>query len=346
MRPTIAAARRELTPTMRSSAVLLGCVALLVTATAAPTPGGADASARATASPVRIAGVRGWNSVRAWHGVQVWTTYGGDRRWHVVVRNRGRISMPAGIPVGDARLRVDVGPGENGKPALAFLRCIKVCRVVVSDLAGGRARTIPGSDGATALTIWGSRVAWVADRTAVLTRTLRTPGIMRLAGAPRRKCLSSRCRRPTGRSVDDLELSGRRLALTTSYTLPEGDQTEVRMQSVRGGPQRLIAQMTVAEGAQFWAGPSWAGGELFFYRSCPFGCDDQGAYRYDPDSGAYAFARKSNTTLAGFAMDDDGRRAFEIPGPVGPDVDTVPTTLRLTAPLMFVRGRSPVPSQR
>ena len=306
----------------------------------------ASAGAQAATGATKIAEVRGWNSVRAWNGVQAWTTFSStDRRWHVVVRRNGQTSTPPAVPAGGARLEVDVGPGRDGKPALAFVRCAAVCRVVVSDLDGRHAQTVAGSEGASSPTIWGSRVAWVRGDATVLTRRMGTAGITRLPGAPRRKCAAGGCERPRHASVDDLELQRDQLALITTYDLPDFRRAEVRTESVRGGAQRLIAHMTVAEGGQFWVGPAWADGHLYFYKSCPFGCD-QGAYRHDPDTGAYAWARKSDTTLAGFAMDDDGRRAFEIPGPVEADPDSVATTLRLSAPLRFRRARAPIPAGR
>lgn len=358
LRPTARSARQNARPhtepppptarsAMRSGRLrlpMLVGVSLLAAGTGAAAQLVTPTSAKAATAPTKIADVRGWNSVRAFNGVQAWTTFSSvDRRWHVVVRRNGRTTLPAGIPAGDRRLEVDVGPGRDGKPALAFLRCATVCRVVVSDLGGRRAQTVAGSERASSPTIWGSRVAWVFGRATVMTRRFGAAGVTRLPGAPRRKCDGSRCRRPTGASVDQLELYRERLALITTYNLSDSSRTEVRAESVRGGPQRLIAHMTVAEGGQRWVGPAWARNHLYFYKSCPFGCSDGGTYRYDPDSGAYA-RRTSNTTLAGFAMDDDGRRAFEIPGPIGDgDEDTVPTSLNLSAPLRLTRARAPIP---
>ena len=344
--PTPSSARRRPLRGRRLRLPTLVGVALLAAGVGTAAQLAAPAGAQAATGATTIAEVRGWNSVRAWNGVQAWTTFSRtDRRWHVVVRRNGHTSTPPAIPAGGARLEVDVGPGRDGRPALAFVRCAAVCRVVVSDLEGRRTQTVAGSEGASSPTIWGSRVAWVRGAATVLTRRAGTAGISRLAGAPRRKCDAGGCARPRHARVDDLELRREQLALITTYDLGDFSRAEVRTESVRGGPQRLIAHMTVAEGGQFWVGPAWADGHLYFYKSCPFGCD-QGVYRYDPDTGAYAWARKANTTLAGFAMDDDGRRAFEIPGPVAADPDTVATALRRSAPLRFRRARAPVPAGR
>jgi hypothetical protein len=70
------------------------------------------APATAIGAPVTIAVLQGQTPVRAWNGVQVWTDYSMiDKRWHVVVRRAGQITIPAAIAAGDGRLKVDVGPG-------------------------------------------------------------------------------------------------------------------------------------------------------------------------------------------------------------------------------------------
>jgi hypothetical protein len=270
----------------------------------------------------------------------------------VVVRSAGQISTPPAIPAGDERLAVDVGPGRDGTPTLAFVSCIDRCRVVVSRMDGSGAQTVSGSEGASAPTIWGSRVAWVRGNENVLTRDLTSGTITRLPGVPRRKCYEPlgrrRCERPAGRSVRALELHGSRLALVVNYGLSQGGgngQTEVRMEPVQGRPQRLVALMNVGEGGQAFVGPSWARGKLFFFKSCPCG-SAQGAYRFDPNRGNYAKAQGTRP-LAGFAIDDDGRRAFEALDPtpgIGDRGDTVDITtpLQLTGPLAFTPTRSPI----
>jgi hypothetical protein len=311
----------------------------------------AQARSGAAPTPTTIATLSGKNPVRAWNGVQAWTNYSRDEgRWHVVVRSAGQISIPPAIPAGDERLAVDVGPDGDGKPTLAFVSCTDACRVVVSGLDGSGARTVPGSEGASAPTIWGSRVAWARGAT-VLIRDLTRGNVKRLPGVPQRKCYvplrRRRCERPANRSVGALELRGSRLALIVNYALSRGGgngQTEVRMESVRGSQQRLVALMNIGEGGQAFVGPSWATGKLFFYKSCPCG-RAQGTYRFDPAGGGYAQAPGARR-LAGFAMDDDGRRAFEALDP-SPDIgdrdDTFDATpLQLTGPLTFTRTRPPV----
>jgi hypothetical protein len=314
--------------------------------------GVSQARAFAAPPPTTIATLNGENPVKASNGVQAWTDYGlDDRRWRVVVRRAGQISAPPAIPTGDERLELDVGPGRDGKPMLAFVSCTDRCRVVVSGLDGSGAQTIPGSEGASAPTIWGARVAWVRGRETVLSRDLSSGKLSRLPGVPRRKCYEPlgrpRCERPAGRSVRALELHGSQLALIVSYGLSQGGgngQTEVRMETTQGRRQRLVALMNVGEGGQAFVGPSWADDKLFFYRSCPCG-NAEGAYRFDPSTGSYAKAPGAGP-LGGFAIDGDGRHAFQTRAVsnIGDRGDTtdVPTPLQLTGPLTFARTRPPI----
>jgi hypothetical protein len=318
------------------------------------------APSSAPAAATAIAPVLGQNPVRAFAGVQAWTTYStADQRWHVVVRRGGEISVPPAIAAGGPQLKVDVGPGRDGKPMLAYIGCDGSCSVVLSDVAGGHARPLPGSAGATSVSVYGSRVAWVKGRNAVLVRDLRTGSTTRVPGAPRRKCWTPfaqggvkpppRCEATSGGSVDDIDLDGTRLGLIVSYGLAHGGgsngTTEVRMASLGGGSQRLLALMNVGEGQQTWIGPSWAKHDLFFYRTCPFACGRaEGAFRYDPDSRAFTHAPAS-LSVSGFAMDSDGAHAFEVLGLFGGRDDTpeeFDTKLELSDRLVFARSRPPI----
>lgn len=221
------------------------------------------------------------------------------------------------------------------------------CRVVVSRIDGGTPQVVPGSAGASHPTVWGRRVAWVRGKATVMTSAWGGHGRKVLPGAPRRKCYRPftgkplRCDRPRSPSVDALELYGNQLALVDTYGLEQASgngTTEVRTESIKGGPQRLVALVSIGESGQTWVGPSWAKGRLYFYKSC-FGDPSgrvggaAGAYGFDPARNAYVHAGGS-TVLGGFAMDEDGRRAYETtaPGfglPCGAS-EAKPCVLRLT----------------
>lgn len=281
--------------------------------------------------------------------MQAWTSVVlADGHWHVFVRRDGKVSMPPAIPRGGYRLTLDVGPGPDGRPALAYVACTNVCRVVVSDLDGAHPQTVPGSEGASAVTIWRSRVVWVRGARTVLTRRLGSGGVTRLSTTrPQRVCDFAtgerrRCVPSESIYVDDVELHGSQLALIDS-----GDQTDVRLQSVHSRRQRLVALMGVGEGQETWIGPAWAHNRLFFHRSCPFACPKiEGFYSFDPNRHTYGFAANS-FSISGFAMDADARSAFEIIGLFGGrDAEAAPdtTTLSLTEPLTFTPVRPPISS--
>jgi hypothetical protein len=317
----------------------------------------AATAAPAAAAPATIAQLHGETAVRAFGGVQAWSDLDpADKLWHVTVRRAGQVTRP---PIAAAKnpIAIDVGPGADGRPVLAYVRCTDTCRVVVAGVDGGAPRTVPGTAGASAPTVWGNRVAWVRGKATVLTSTLTGGGRKVLAGAPRRKCYlpytgePRRCERPQSPSVDALELNGSRLALFDTFGLRAASgngTTEVRIESVKGGPQRLVALTAIGESGQTWIGPSWVKGRLYFYKSCfgdPSGCVGRraGAYGYDPARNTYVRAGGS-TVLSGFAMDGDGRRAYETTAPDGGgtcgDAGTRPCLLRLTDSLAFESTRS------
>lgn len=205
---------------------------------------------------------------------------------------------------------------------LAFLQCTNTCRVAVSRLDGGGRKVVAGSSRASDPTVSGSRVAWVRGNATVMTSTRKGSGRRTLPGAPRRKCYDvlrggRKCARPRDRRIIALELDGSQLTLVAEYGLPDdasagGAVAEIRTESVKAGPQELVALMTTGEALQTYIGPSWVKGKLYFYKSClgdSSGCSsDGGTYRFDAKRNRYALAR-DDTVLAGFAIDADGRHA-------------------------------------
>lgn len=329
-------------------AIALITAAAIATAAAAP----------AAAAPTKLAELHAETTVRAFGGVQAWSDYDPSTNLHrVQVRRDGQVFTPA-IPPSRNRIDVDVGPSSDGVPTLVHIDCPHHCRVVVTRVDGSAPQTVPRSSGASDPTIWGGQVAWVYNDRTILTSTTGGHGRRILAGAPTRKCYKPftgkprRCERPAGPRIGDIELHGSQLALVDTYGLKfAGGQgvTEVRTESINGGAQRLVALMTIGESGQTWIGPSWAKGKLYFYKSCfgdPSGCVGQGAgaFAFDPARNTYGLAR-SSTVLTGFAIDDDGRRAYETRGPRGPqcgDADAGPCELRVTDPLVFKAVRSQV----
>jgi len=327
--------------------LLIRILAALALVTPAATPAGATS----------LAPLHGSTAVHTFGGVQVFSDRDpATKRWHVVVRRDGQLAVPS-IPTATKPIEVDVGPGADGGAVLAYVGCATACRVVVSRLDGSAPRTVPGSAGASQPTIWRDQVAWVRGGAAVMTSTPDGRGRRALAGAPRRKCYrlfagaGRRCAPPQSANVDALELQGSQLALVDTFRLGKSAESvaEVRTESIEGGAQRLVALMDTGEGGQTWIGPSWAKGRLFFYKSCfddASACNGAagGAFAFDPAHNAYSHA-PSSTVLEGFAIDDDGQRAYEAlsprPSACG-DVGAGPCELRLTGPLAFKPSRSQV----
>ena len=185
-------------------------------------------------------------------------------------------------------------------------------------------------------------------------------GRRRLGGAPRRKCyqsLSSRfvCEATLASSVDALALYHRRLALIDTFAVKgeiggSGLPTEVRLEGIAGGPQRLVTLTVPGEGHESWVGPSWWGGRLYFYKNgegpYPF------VYRFDSRHNRYAGARANGAAyadLSGFSM-LDGRRAFEVTAPVGllgtymrgcAEEGVVACVVQLSEPIAFKPVKAP-----
>jgi hypothetical protein len=339
-------------PGVRATAGLLVALVLL--------GAGCYGTAPAATAPVTIAPLHGNTAVEAYGGVEAWSDYEvADRSWHVVVRRDGQISTPS-IPSASKAIAVTVGPGPSGSPVLAYLSCARRCHLVVSAVNGSDPRSVPGTEGASHPTIWGDRVAWVSGATKVMTSLWNGAGRRVLPGAPRRKCYESPaiqsrlvCEAPKEPSVDALALDGRRLALIDTFTLNDGigsvgTTTEVRMEAVTGGPQRLVALLDVGEGNETWLGPSWFGGELYFYEDTD-GTTEGAVDGFNPVHDTYV-STPANAYLTGFSM-TNSRQAYEATAPGNPragyvcaQAQTSPCVIRVSAPFAFKPSRSLVHS--
>jgi hypothetical protein len=316
---------------------------------------GSAASVPAGAAPVTIAALQGNTAVEAYGGVEAWSNYdAAERLWHVLVRRDGRISTTAITSAGKA-IEVAVGPGPSGRPVLAYLSCASRCHMVVSALNGSDPQDVPGTQGAAHPTVWGDRVAWVSATAKVMTSRWNGADRRVLGGAPRRKCYESStqsklvCEAPKAPSVEALALHGRQLALVDTFILNDGigsvgTTTEVRIEAVTGGPQRLVALLDVGEGNESWLGPSWFGGELYFYEDTN-GTTDGAVDGFDPVRNTYVSA-PAYAYLTGFSM-INSRQAYEATAPGDPragyncgQAQTIPCVIRVSAPFAFKPSRS------
>lgn len=332
----------------------------LLAATLASTVALAWIAAAAIAGPTTIAPLHGNTAVEAYGDVAVWSDYDAtSRSWHVVVRRHGHISTPP-IPTASKAIEVDVGPGPSGSLMLAYVNCAGGCHVVVSGVDGSAPRTVPGSRRASHPTIWGDRVAWASGRAKVMISRLDGSRRRVLGGAPHSKCYYSPpsgrrlvCAPPQAPSVDALALYRGQLALIDTFNLndgvgTDGTTTEVRTEGVAGGPQRLVALLSVGEGDESWLGPSWSGGKLYFYGDPAAGAHGVGfvVYRFDPTHNTYASAR-AHGYLTGFSV--VGERAYEATAPGDPrtggmcgEAGLTPCVVRVSERFAFKPARAPV----
>jgi hypothetical protein len=312
-------------------------------------------SVAAAAAPVTIAALQGNTVVEAYGGVEAWSDYdAAERSWHVLVRRNGQISTTS-VPSASKAIEVAVGPGPSGPPVLAYLSCTSKCHLVVAAVNGSHPQSVPGTQGASHPTVWGDRVAWVRGAAKVMTSLWNGAGRTALGGAPRRKCYESStvhaklvCEPPKAPSVEALALHGRQLALVDSFILNDGigsvgTTTEVRIETVTGGPQRLVALLDVGEGGERWLGPSWFGGELYFYEDTD-GTTAGAVDGFDPARNTYV-STPAYAYLTGFSM-INSRQAYEATAPGNPSAGYLcgqaptPCVIRLSAPFAFKPSRS------
>jgi hypothetical protein len=336
----------------RVSAVGLGlCLAIVATA----------AYASGSNQPTLIAALNGepepeqqqhgpfkpyYSGIAASGTLLVWSDWQpGDRRWHLIMRRSGQISVLP-TPTGSRAIEPALGPGPSGQPMLAYVACSPSCQLFIANADGSDPHAVPGSVGASRPTIWGENVAWRLGTTRIVTSRLNGSARRTLAGVPRRKCYTrggapgTMCSRPEDGQVEALALYRHQLAFIDSFRLPdeyEGHE-EVRIDRLSGGPQLLVAILGIGIGSETYVGPSWFGGKLYFQYQ------GEGVrtflYRFDPSSGTY-WRSHSQEYLSGLAM-ADANRAYEAEAPE-PNWRCEPhCSIWLSAPLKFASTKPPV----
>ena len=274
----------------------------------------------AHAKPTILAEIARPVSISAWNGVAIWNHYdAAAKRWHLESYYNG-LTAPLLPGVTSTRaIDADIGPGPDGTERIVYADPGNGNRVTVVSRDGTR-RVVPNSAGALLPTISGPRVAWLAKSGSVMTSRIGGQHRVRLSGAPKETCYGPRQCFDVDAFVTDLELEGSTLALVDSFEEPDdapdaSDLTydEVRLEDVHTRRSRLVAAVAAGQGGQTLLGLSWAGGRLFFFESLVVSGTAVGAFRYDPRKRTYAVARRS-TSLAGFAIDEDGAHSFEVTG--------------------------------
>lgn len=271
---------------------------------------------------VTIATLQGNTAVEAYGGVEAWSDYdAGEGLWHVLVRRDGQISTTS-VPLGqqDNRSRGQSGSIRPAGPRLSQLR------QQVSPGGLGLEWQRPPSRPRHTRRLASDRLG----RAGRVGERHREGDDQPMERAPTEGCWRGAATQVLGngnysveacvrssRSVEALALHGRQLALIDTFILNDGIgsgiTTEVRIEKVTGGPQRLVALLDVGEGDESWLGPSWFGGELYFYEDT---VDAPGAVDgFDPARDT-SVSTPSYAYLTGFSM-INSRQAYEATAPGG-----------------------------
>lgn len=338
------------------------------------------ALAALTAAPARadtsISQLAGPTPVRALGSLAVWSAYDASgSAYRLTLRRNGAVET---LPVAPRRVPfdADLGTDAQGAPVLVYSRCTRDgpvargCDLYALPLSGAAGeRPIAGANTAreeTHPTLWAGRLGWARsagrNRTRIYSRALSAPRTVRShpeAGVlPRRTCetVGNRCVPVREVTVTQLELSGRWLALTSTFAAPSASgihQGSLRLADLRTGRVREIAFQVSGLSGQSLIGPSFAGGRLGWYLSClgdPAGCASGrgGPWRYDLRTRRYQHVTDARVAH-GFALLRGDRaylarsatrnRCTEPPGePVATGCELV-----LAGPLAFRSARAPRP---
>jgi hypothetical protein len=298
------------------------------------------AVAPAAASAKTVAATGGATSLREYAGTIVFSQFDqASSRWYLAVRRAGvsgveRLPVPPSI----APFAADIGPDDAGRPALIYQRCATTSPLIGCDLFtfslvdGSVERPVRSANDARQNdlnpTLWRGRIAWTRDYDGVnpVVYTKRLSGgsarSRRVPGVPRSRCgdIERRCNPTptTSRSVEALELRGKRLALVVRYecaTCSGISQTELRLDNVRRRTSRQIAYQASGLSGQTLVGPSFYSGRLSWYKACladEGGCARGGAFRYTLSTHRYARGSAGPIALYGYA--DTGSLLYEVIG--------------------------------
>jgi hypothetical protein len=270
--------------------------------------------AAASAEPVAALGAP--SQVREHQGTLVFSRYdAATREYRLAIRRPGAapVDVP-GVAPSDRTFNADIGPGSSGRDAIVFERCDETCDLFSVSPTGGPVRAIRAANDPerpdVAPTIWRGRIAWARiygeqrDRKVIVyTRRLTSPRStpsQRLPGVPSRGRL--------GRSVDELELWGDRLAQRVSYECrgcPGTSTQELRLVRVSTREASQVAVQPVGLSGQQLVGPSFFDGWLGWYRTChgdPSGCRDgfAGPWRMNLRTRSYARVAGGPARVDGF----------------------------------------------
>jgi hypothetical protein len=288
-------------------------------------------------------------TVRAYAGIALFSRWDGSA-YSLVISRAGGAPEALPVPAQSAPFDADIGPDSAGRPTVVLSRCasgdcdLYRLRIGTSTLQALRSTDDPALREVRP-SLWHGDVVFVrrgarsASRQRLFLRHLGAPRSVSLPGIP------------TDGDVQELELYGRHVALSTVGDVPGGGgvcgQREVRLVDVRSRRVQVVGSQTCGLNGQSWAGPSFAAGALYFARYCgeegSCGPKRYGAYRLGLRSGAYALASFARN-LSGWATDGDGS-AYEVRDPShqcwNTEADVAPCRVVLVSGLQFSPARPP-----
>jgi hypothetical protein len=233
--------------------------------------------------------------VAAHAGWLAWSVRTDDGRYRLTLRDpAGTVSTPPVASKGTT-FDVDLGPGPDGLAA-TYSRCRTEvgtpggflpadydegagCDAFVLDVATGSERRIAGASTADAdetwPTIWRDRVAFVRSYDAKPTlpylyvRPLSGGSSVRQPGGTRQVCTRGRCTDERVSRPYALDLYGRRLAFGWTYAgRSEGLDTEIRLDTLGGGHERIALQRGGGLTGRALGWPGFEDGRVFFSNAC------------------------------------------------------------------------------
>ena len=259
--------------------------------------------------------------IHAYGGVAIFSLRDGET-YRLVASANGGPPQPLNVPAQRRPFDADIGRGKDGRPTVVWRRGT---RLRVLALGGGshtvKGVAVPNKD--VHPTLSGGTLVWAADG------AIRTKG-RTIAKVPV--------------DVLELDLSGEWLAvnLVSDYDVGVCGQRELRMINTRSGKSRVIGTQACGLNGQTFLGPTFAGGWLYFARSCNLDCGTSryGAYRYR--NGRYEIAGDGRP-LQGWAFGGAGTAyQFRASPDVGCTDDRVECTLVWRDGLQFKRVGGPI----
>jgi hypothetical protein len=215
---------------------------------------------------------------RAYGGVAIFSRWNG-RTYKLFASVSGRRPRPLRVPAQDEPFDADIGPDADGRPTVVLTRCAAgACGLSLLALTGSApvATGIAVPTAAVHPTVWRGTIAWL-DGTVIRTQTGTVGSVS------------------ANTAVIVLELHGSDLALNVARDLENigvCGQREVQLLNTRSGAVRVLGTQACGLNGQSFYGPTFAGGWLYFARSCNLDCGSAryGAYRYRLRDGRYEIA--------------------------------------------------------